>query len=460
MVLLEACARARTLPRRHSRTLARTLPAAGALLVLWSAGAPAFAAEDSPDQPPVLLRQSLFFTPVETAGTGLAPEVKVRLTVDERGRVQDVEVLSIDPSSDYDDLFRETTTETLDGWHYAPARKDGEPVATSLAWSIQFQPRTALSVHPADLDDLQENARLERILTRPPEAQATRLRNFASLAEQHLRPGARRRVDTPRFVLITDSPDQQTASTLAGDLEAVFGELDELFAEKIPPRAAHFKQVDYVYTDRSSFQALAGELTVPEWANGLYAAPGLSAFHLETGSADAVLDALIHETVHAYIDQHLCRPGEPPPPWLAEGLAEYLAKSEIQKGRLVPGQIREGKYVLDLLRGGAYRKTTAAGWRLDDAQRALRKGEAASVATLIGAAPEEFYGEHASMHYSLSWLLVHYLRHGEPGWATEEFPDLLLYVAEGYPAAAALEAVYGRTAEELGPAFAAYVKDL
>lgn len=161
----------------------------------------------------------------------------------------------------------------------------------------------------ADVDELQDDARLARILTRPPEVQAARLRNFAALAERHLRPGARGRIDTPRFVVVTDSPDPQTPSTIAADLEAVFGELGELFADKIPPQTAHFKQVDYVDTDRSSFQALAGELTVPEWANGFYAAPGLSAFHLETGSADAVLAALIHETVHAYTDQHLARPG-------------------------------------------------------------------------------------------------------------------------------------------------------
>lgn len=451
---------ARLAPVRHRRhRLALVIPAAA--LVLLLTGAPAAGAADAPDSPPVLLRKSLFLTPIETAGTGLAPEVKIRLTVDPRGRVRDAEVLSITPSTEYDDLFRQAALETVGSWRYAPALSGGEPVATTLEWTVKFRPKWRRPINTPQLGlVLDDEAKLARVFTLPPQVQAERLQGFAALAERHLRPGSRRRVDSPRFVVITDSSDPGTPQAIDDNLEVVFNVLDELFRPALEPQPARYKLVVYVFTDRSSFEALAGELTVPEWANGFYAPPGLFAFHLETATVDRLLRVLIHETVHAYVDQHLVRPGFSLAPWLGEGLAEYFSNSEIRKGRLVPGEIREGKYVLDLRRGGAFRQTTGAGWSLDDAKQAVRAGKVTSVGTLVGLAPEAFYGEDIHRHYALSWLLVHFLRHGEPGWADGEFPTLLLYAAEGYPPDAAIEAVYGRAPEDLEAAFRAYVKGL
>jgi len=38
---------------------------------------------------------------------------------------------------------------------------------------------------------------------------------------------------------------------------------------------------------------------------------------------------------------------------------------------------------------------------------------------------------------------VHFLRHGEDSWADERFPELLLYVAEGYPSDEVVRRIYG-----------------
>lgn len=428
--------------------------------LLVPVGHPAPAAE-VPDEPPVLLRKSLFLTPIETAGTGLEPEVRLRLTVDTRGRVRDAEVLSITPSSEYDELFREATLETVEDWRYAPARSGGEPVEATLEWTIKFLPKSArtpragFGAGPGD-----EETKLARVFTQPREKQAERLRSFSSLAEVQLQREGRHRAESPRFVVISDSPHPDTASTVAGNLEAVFNVLEATFGEDVQPQPGGYKQIAYVYAHRASFAALAGALTSPEWSNGLYLPPGLFAFHLETGTVDDLLGLMIHEAVHAFADQHLVRPGYRLPPWMNEGLAEYVGRSEIRKGRIELGRIREGKYVADPVRGGAYRRTTAAGWSLDEAKQAIRTDEAPSIAELVDAAPEVFYGEEVGMHYALSWLLVHYLRHGEPGWAGEEFPALLLYLSEGYPAEAVLEEVYGRGPAEMDAAFQSYVRSL
>lgn len=446
------------------RSVSRAGAAALSCAVVLGAAPAALGAGDaaSVDSPPVLLRDTIFFTPVETAGTGLAPEVRVRVTVDERGRVRDPQVLSIEPSSRYDELFRERIVETLRTWRYAPARAAGEPVETTLSWAVQFvarsgQPAPGTVGTPSALE---EEARLTQVFTLPPDQQAERLRNFASVAEGRLDPDHRRRIDSARFTVVSDAADEPTVRTVAGNLEAVFGLLEQTLGTAIEPQPAHYKLIVYLFSREASFHGVAQELTAPEWTTGLYAPPGLLTFHLETPSVELLLGTMIHEVVHAYTDQHLSRPGFRPPPWLSEGLAEYFGKSEIRKGVLEPGRIREGKYVLDQIRGGAYRRTTSTGWTLDEAQRAVRSGRAVSIPELVGIGRDTFYGEDVSMHYALSWLLVHYLRHGEPEWAEREFPDFLLYVSEGYSAVAALDEVYGLRPAELEERFRTYVRSL
>jgi hypothetical protein len=392
------------------------------------------------------------------------PEVGVRLRVDRLGRVRDVEVRSISPSTEYDEVFRRVVLEELRTWRYAPARLDGEPVEATLEWTIQFlkipEGRSSGSgvLRGSTISD--DALRAAQIFELPPEKQEEALRETASLAERHLDAGKRRRVDSPRFVVITDAPDAETARTVAGNLEAVFGLLDEMLGAGLELQPEHYKMIVYLYWSRTSFAAFRAEVPTSPWAEGFYAPPGLFTFHLETGLVSRVLSALIHESVHAYVDRHVVRPGLRLPTWFSEGLAEYFARSEVRDGRLVPGAVRKGEFVLDRLRGGAYRRKTDTGWTFDLVQRAVRKGEGPTVAELLAMDVESFYGEQRSLHYALSWLLVHFLRHGEPGWSDEEFPALLLYLAEGYPAEAAIETVYERSAEELKERFREHVASL
>lgn len=419
--------------------------------------------EGPPDTPPVLLRDSLLLTPLEAAGTGVAPEVGVRLRVDRKGRAQKVEVRSITPSTEYDELFRRAVKEALQDWRYAPARRDGEPVETTLEWTIQFQEKAErptagrMSFGPSILDDA---SRAARIFSLPPEKQKEILERHASLAEQNLDSPNRRKAESSRFVVISDAPEAGTAEVVAGNLEAVFRLLDQTIGTDLGLHPTHFKLVAYLFWSRDSFASLAAQAESPEWVHGVYLAPGVFAFHLETGNVDRLLRLMIHEAVHAYVDRHVTRPGFHWPPWLSEGFAAYFARSEIQDGRLVPGAVRKGKYVLDRVRGGATRRRTDTGLTFDLVQRAVRKGEGVAPAELLAMEREPFYGKERDLHYALSWLLVHFLRHGEPGWSEEEFPNLLLYLAEGYSAPAAVEAVYGLAPEELEGPFREHVRDL
>lgn len=90
-------------------------------------------------------------TPIESAGTGLAPEVTVRVRLDVRGRVSQVEVLKIQPSSSYDELFERETRETVLRWRYAPATRDGQPVEATLQWTVLFPSRQGRQEEEASL---------------------------------------------------------------------------------------------------------------------------------------------------------------------------------------------------------------------------------------------------------------------------------------------------------------------
>ena len=89
-------------------------------------------------EPPVPLRSPLPWVPDELAGSGLTPEAAVRVSIDERGIVRKVEVLSIRPTTDYDEIVRQELVETLSRWRYAPERRDGVPEATTLEWRVRF----------------------------------------------------------------------------------------------------------------------------------------------------------------------------------------------------------------------------------------------------------------------------------------------------------------------------------
>jgi TonB family protein len=421
----------------------------------WAAGGEA---------PPTLLRRTLLTTPIEAAGSGVAPEVKVRVKVDARGRVAAVEVLKIEPSTAYDEAFRRDAVASLRLWRYAPARRGGEPVEATLEWSVQFLAREAAAERsPAEgvFLDLAggEVARRARIARLPRREREEILRRLAVSAEKLLEGKDRRRAESPRFVVVSDSPDAETVQILAGNLESVFTVLDGLFRPAVEPQPEAYKIVAYVYWKRPAFHALLAELGSPDWPNGLYRAPGFLAFHLDVPTVDTLLHLMIHEAFHAYADRHLAHPGRPLPQWFDEGFAEYLGNSEIQKGRILPGRLLKGKYVLGHV-AGAYRLKTAAAVGLEEVKRAIRSGAALSVRELVAADGTVFYGEKRDLYYPQSWLLVHFLRHGRPEWAERQFPALALYLAEGYPAEDALAAAYGLAPPELEEPLSAYAKGL
>ena len=408
---------------------------------------------------PVPLRTPPLLVPSQTAGTGMAPEAKVRIHLDTRGVVTQVEVLSIAPSSEFDDLFRTEIHDTLSQWRYAPQTRDGVPEPTQLEWIVRFPSRQAANNEPDPTDSELPGASAEmqrsRILSLPPEQFAALLNAQAAAASRLLDPQYSKRASTDRFVVHTDAKDPTVATAIGNNLESIFNVLAHELLPGIQLESSAFKTQVFVYSSQQSYLSLISEMPQYEWSAGFYSPAGIIAFHLQQPTDDAVLSLMLHEATHAFLDRHVTRKGIALPRWLGEGFADYVGNSEIKKGRLLPGNMRSR--VLEMRLDGIANVGTAGASMLDEVKRSLRKGRGLGVPELLEAPREIFYGEHRRLFYDSAWLLVHYLREGQESWDTDQFPQLLLYLAEGYPPEAAFRWIYGDL-ETADQQFREYVK--
>jgi protein TonB len=396
---------------------------------------------------PLALHSPPLAVPSDLASFAVAPEAAVRLTIDARGVVTAVEVRSIEPSTEHDERFREQLVSTYSEWRFAPATEDGRPVESELDWRVRFSPPGAVDetaagpAEPLTGSDAEQRRAAVRAL---PEAARRAMLEAEIRAAMALFDAKRlRQTESPRFVVRTDGPSG-VEDTVAGNLEAIFNLLARDLLPGIAPQPEPFKVQVFVYAKEAPFREFLSRQALLENSAGFYHAAGLIAFHLEMPSSEMLTGLLLHEGTHAFVDRHLVRAGVALPRWLGEGFAEYVGNSAIERGQLRPGKTVLQKY--ELGRGRVHAVETSAALRLDDAKAALRRGKGLGVRQLLEASPEIFYGENAGLFYASSWLLVHYLRDGEPGWASDRFPRFVLYLAEGYPQEAAFREVYGDSA--------------
>jgi TonB family protein len=400
-------------------------------------------------------------TPIELAGTGLAPTVALQVHLDETGKVAAVTVESIRPSSEHDALIEKAVREAVLQWRFAPALEAGVPVGTVLQWSVDLPPveESLTGVHwtgfgylPAPVEF--ELGELMRVYTLPLEQQRRYLETIAGHAEALLDPARRREARSSNFVVVTDHPSESAAQTVLQNLEAASWHVYEMLKGKIEPQAVQGPVRAYFFSSRPQYQALVDKVKgLPESA-GFYAPPGLIAFHGEMPSNDDLIDVMIHEASHAFVDRHVIRPGVVPPRWLSEGLAEYYGSSRVKKGKLVLGTYRRSsiyRVPWDVFLGRSWTQMN-----ITEVKRRIRRGEALQLEELLGADRATFYSEKIHLFYTQSWMLVHFLIHGEEGWAEEEFPRFLLYVAEGFRPDLALRQTYGVGPEELEARYRRY----
>jgi TonB family protein len=426
------------------------------------------ASAEAETRPPVPIFKPIVTSPWEASGYGLEPEVKVQVEVDELGRVASVEVLDIQPSTEFDDAFQREVVETIGSWRYAPALEDGVAVARTLQWSIQFssssrddddpRPRRSRGSRTLALLALDDaGSARARIFERPLEERRRILDELGKQAMSHMPPDRLRRTETARFVVLSDAPSLEHAETLANNLEATYLALDELFRPYLHLQPEPYKIVVALFRHRAAYDAFAAEIRAPR-SNGLYRAPGFITAHLEVQVPEWVMQLLLHEATHAYVDRHLRRRGAGFPFWLNEGLAEYVALSQIKRGKLVPGKKVGSRFAIG--NSLSARQKQLSGWTLRRSKKLLAESEDFSFEEVLEADYSCYQGLQSEAHYRAAWLAVHFLRHGEDPWAEQLFPQMLLFTAEGYPSRQVVEEVYGMSLDELGERFERYVEKL
>lgn len=429
------------------------------LVALMPCSVPVDAQED---RDAILLRRELIMTPAEMLGLDITPEAKVALDIDARGRVAAVEVTAITPSTEHDDVLREHLREALMRWRFAPALEAEAPVASRTELLVQVRPF-------ATPQEVAEQASRDFFLSDPLRRQADLMRSSFETRKKHiddylqtalrgLDPEQLHRADSPRFLAFSQGGDADVAEGLVGNLEVVYNTFQQELGGALEGQPERYKIVAFLFSQRSAYLYAQSSLRNTTLGSGFYLAPGFLAFHREFVDPAEILAVMIHEAFHAYSDRKLRRPGTAPLLWLEEGLAQYFGNSTVEKGQLVPGKTLRRKFLMHY--GQVFKRQTNAGLTLKELRSNLKSGKAPKTEHLLALSHLEYYGPAVDQNYGTSWLLVHFLRHGEPGWIEKQFPELLLYLYEGYPATEALAQVYGLTPEEIDERLDDYVSKL
>jgi protein TonB len=87
------------------------------------------------DRAPMIASQLPPPYPYTARRRGIEGAVQVRFLVDERGRVQHLEILAAKPSG----VFEDSILRTVPRWRFRPGLKDGQAVATWVETTIKFK---------------------------------------------------------------------------------------------------------------------------------------------------------------------------------------------------------------------------------------------------------------------------------------------------------------------------------
>ncbi|RMF72972.1 MAG: hypothetical protein D6738_09965 [Acidobacteria bacterium] len=455
-----------------------------AALVLAAPGAPV--AQELPTRraPVPLHVPPVTVSPYSELST-ISCRVSVGLEVDAAGRVARVEVRQIEPATGHDDEIRELVASQLARWRFAPATDESGPRPASLAWTIELR-ALGSSPHkgpereeteeewtvriPLDPDDnpafgeLVESSVEWRIVTARrmrsvPDTMRSRLVERAlRAAREKMGGGQVRTFETERFLVLTDLEDPAAPRKLATNFEAIYASVYADLEDALPAYAARGKLPAIVFATRQEFVRFRENQGPAGRAEGFYSPVGYLAFHAQVPDPATALSLQIHETTHALVDRHLVSGAVELPVWLSEGLAEYYGQSEVRRGRLVPGKRRKGRVFALGIGHDAWvvENQSAIGPR--ELRRRIRDGSLPTVGTLLATSRETFYGDDPGVHYAMSWLLVHFLKHGLGEDPDAKFRRFLLYVFEGFPVQRTLEQVYGVSIASLDEPFREYVR--
>lgn len=184
--------------------------------------------------------------------------------------------------------------------------------------------------------------------------------------------------------------------------------------------------------------------------------------HTDAGDPGDLGDALVHEAAHQLVDRRIFTEGFAPSRWVSEGLAHYFGFTYADESGEFHRGVVGGKSA-ELIRGGrgggSDRRATLQSLRKTFKRAGPEAGALVDRVVSIRD-PNRFYGEQAPLHYSVSWLLVHYLLDGAEGKHSDGFFRYLELEKQGRGGSEALYREIGSGPEQLGAELAAHLKRL
>ena len=323
--------------------------------------------------------------------------------------------------------------------------------AASAQHLILSAPTARVAYASARTDDTQEARRKE-------------VERFVGEAERLIRGDDFNGKSTAHYKLRTDDPRLEV-SPAADLLEAFRSYFESFWSGRRELKTNDEPVLVFLFYSRSSLNKLLPGAPPPpdgvERVGHYQAFYDVIALHTDTVGPANLPDVLVHEAAHHLVERRLLVSEHQLSLWLSEGLATYFGNTyRDTKGSWQTGQIggKESWLFND--------KTQRSGGDLSRENLKLLKASLFKDNALGPDAilriddPGRFYGEGATYHYALSWILVHYMLHADGGAHAPAFMKYLDAETRGEGGPEAFYKETGLTPESLDAAFKLYAKKL
>lgn len=285
---------------------------------------------------------------------------------------------------------------------------------------------------------------------------------FIAKADELIRDRNYRSFTSDLFRVQTDDPrlDPKAAAEL---LESFRGYFDGFWAGGPELRRYDVQSRAFLFYSFYKYnQLLSGDWRFRDERPKGHYRRGIAAITLHTDADGArnVADAMIHESAHQLVEERIYTKGFASSPWVSEGLATYFGYTYRDRdGKFHPGVIggKEITLIRDATRGAPSESKT----RLQELKRHAKSRNASPKVTDVISIrePDVFYSQ-ARWTYPASWVVVHYLLHGDGGNYRPAFMRYIHVERLGRGGAEALYRELGTNPDDFNTAVTAYLKRL
>lgn len=185
--------------------------------------------------------------------------------------------------------------------------------------------------------------------------------------------------------------------------------------------------------------------------------------HTDSDRPGGLANTIVHESAHQLIDHRLFGGDRRPAQWISEGLAQYFGDTYMPRDAGFETGVVGGKEI-EIYLGRKVAGESDAKPRIRALRRLFEEAgerERSPSGRLLDASdPDSFYGRGVEDNYALSWLLVHYLFHGDDGAHAATFVEWITARETDDAGGDVILAKLGMTERELDAALLAHTRSI